>query len=98
KSEQVNHRFGNADAKAEPALITIFDQDRSPAQVGDALGPEPGVAGFIGEMLGHLELGIGVLEMVEQFVNEGVPSQFSIAVEAEDDDLPLYCGFSSEIH
>ena len=48
------------------------------------------VAGFIGQVLGHLELGFGIiLEMTQKVKQQACTAQFCITIEAENQNLPF---------
>src|SRR5207245_10939709 len=98
KAEQFDDPPGHSGAQAEAALIAVGDYYRGTAKVGDSPRPEPRVARFVGEMLGHFELCVGLLEMTEQVEKEAGAAQFSVTIEAENHDLFLSGRHCTEFH
>src|SRR5579862_6593663 len=64
--EKVDNMLRKANPEPKTALVAVLDGNRRTAEVGNSFGPQPGVAGLVREMLGHLELSIRILNATQQ--------------------------------
>src|SRR5271154_2038010 len=87
QTQHFNDSARHSDTHSQPSLIAVGNKTRRSPEVGNPPCPQPRMPRLVGKMLGHLQLRIAVFKMTYDVEEQPRSPQFSVAIEAEDEDL-----------
>ena len=79
-------------------LVAVEHLHRLAAELVDALGPQPGVMGLLGQMQRQLHLRVGIVHELDEPQEQGGAMQLGVAVVAHHLDHAGICSHAVALH